>query len=131
MSGVYGTFVEAFPELQELFQVWTKEDKSDIRDIVAICMPEGGDEIKRRKYTSGNTGLDIVENDKFYVRTVFDNLVHVGDYVRKPNNDYTYRLTGRLPYDRAAGYRIYDIERVTGTTPDKNEPLKVKEARFD
>lgn len=130
MSGVYGTFYENFPELQERFQIWTKEDKSDIRSIAAIFMPSSGSTIKRRKYTSGNTALDITDSDEFYVRALYFDKVNVGDYVQKPSDPFTYRLTGMLPYDRAAGYRVYTIERVTGHTPDKNQELKVKEATF-
>lgn len=40
------------------------------------------------------------------------------------------RLVNILPYDKAAGYRVYKVELVTGTTPDKNQPLNVKEATF-
>lgn len=130
MSGVYGDFVETFPELRELFQVWTMPDKSDIRDVVAIYMPNKGSGIKRRKYTSGNTTQDIVDDDEFYVSTVFENMVHEGDYVQKPGDAIIRRLTKVLPFDKAAGYRIYTIERVTGTTPDKDQPLIVKEGKF-
>ena len=59
MSGVYGDFLENFLELREPFDVWDKEDASDIRQVIAVYMPNEGGGIKRRKYTSGNTGLDI------------------------------------------------------------------------
>ena len=51
MGGVYGSFLENFPELLESFSVWTKEDKTDIRTVRAIYMPNKGSGLKRRKYT--------------------------------------------------------------------------------
>lgn len=130
MNGVYGSFIENFPELYESFIVWTKEDKSDVRTVRGIYMPSDGDTIKRRKYTSGNTALDIKEVDEFYISRKYDNYVKTGDYIQKVKDNIIRRLTGMVPYDKAAGYRIYVVERVTGTTTDKNEELSIKEATF-
>lgn len=130
MNGVYGSFIENFPELYESFIVWTKEDKSDVRIVRGIYMPSNGDTIKRRKYTSGNTALDIKEVDEFYISRKYDNYVKTGDYIQKVKDNIIRRLTGVVPYDKAAGYRIYVVERVTGTTTDKNEELNIKEATF-
>ena len=130
MNGVYGSFIENFPELYESFIVWTKEDKSDVRTVRGIYMPSNGDTIKRRKYTSGNTALDIKEVDEFYISRKYDNYVKTGDYIQKVKDNIIRRLTGVVPYDKAAGYRIYVVERVTGTTTDKNEELNIKEATF-
>lgn len=130
MAGVYGTFYENFPELQERFRVWTNEDRSDERTVVAIYMPDRGGGIKRRKYSSGNTSLDMLEEDKFYISAAFDDKVHTGDYVKQQGNLYILRLTKCLPFDKAAGYRIYTVERLTGSTPDKTEQLNVKEGTF-
>lgn len=130
MNGVYGSFIENFPELYESFIVWTKEDKSDVRTVRGIYMPSDGDIIKRRKYTSGNTALDIKEVDEFYISRKYDNYVKTGDYIQKVKDNIIRRLTGMVPYDKAAGYRIYVVERVTGTTTDKNEELSIKEATF-
>lgn len=130
MNGVYGSFIENFPELYESFIVWTKEDKSDVRTVRGVYMPSNGDTIKRRKYTSGNTALDIKEVDEFYISRKYDNYVKTGDYIQKVKDNIIRRLTGVVPYDKAAGYRIYVVERVTGTTTDKNEELNIKEATF-
>ena len=129
MSGIYGTFYENFLELQELFEVWDKEDASDMRKIVAIYMPDGGDGIKRRKYTSGNTGLDITESENFYISSRFADQVNIGSYVRGKDKVLR-RLTQRTPYDKAAGYQVYIIERVTGATKDKSQSLGAKEGYF-
>ena len=131
MSGVYGTFVEHFTELNEPCECWNKEDASDKWTIVAIYMPTEGSGIKRRKYTSGNTGLDITESDEFYVSCRYDKDLREGTYIRRIQHpDYVYRLTKDVGYEKAAGYHVFTIERVTGTTIDKQEPLKVKEGYF-
>ena len=131
MSGVYGDFIETFPELREPFEVWDKEDASDKRKVIAVYMPNEGGGIKRRKYTSGNTGLDITNSDELYIDNINGKKVQVGTYVRRlsePQN--VLRLTHDVGYDKAAGYHIYTIELVTGATIDKTEDLKVKEPYF-
>lgn len=127
MGGVYGSFIELFPELFESFHIWTLEDKSDLRTVRAILMPSKGDSLKRKKYTSGNTALDILRSDDFYISRKYDSQVKIGDYVQHIGDNSIMRLTGEVPYDRPAGYRIYNIELVTGSTPDKNESLNVKD----
>lgn len=131
MSGVYGDFVECFPELRELCDAWNTEDASDITRIIAIYMPNEGGGLRRRKYTSGNTALDVVENDDFYVACAYDNVCRVGTYIRRINHpEWVMRLTNDVGYDLAAGYHVFKIERVTGANIDKTEDLDVKEGYF-
>ena len=130
MDGVYGSFYEEFPELVERFHIWTAEDRSDKRLITGIYIPTKGSGIKRRKYTSGNTALDITDVDEIYISRKYDGQVKEGDYIQKINDNLIMRITNSVPYDKAAGYRVYKVELVTGTTPDKNQPLNVKEATF-
>ena len=131
MSGVYGDFVENFLELREVFDVWDKEDASDKRQVIAVYMPNEGGGLKRRKYTSGNTGIDITNSDEFYITCTYDEMVKVGTYVRsvaKPTE--VMRLTHDIGYEKAAGYHVYIIELVTGANIDKTEDLVVKEPYF-
>lgn len=130
MGGVYGDFIENFPELYELHDVWTKEDRSDVRRITAVYMPDKGDGIKRKKYTSGNTALDLQNVDVIYVRAIFRDKIAVGDYIQKVGDPYFMRVVNDIPYVKAAGYMLFAVERVTGATPDKDEPLGVKEGHF-
>ena len=131
MSGAYGDFVENFLELRESFDVWDKEDASDIRRVIAIYMPTEGGGFKRRKYTSGNTGHDITDDDEFYISCSYDDKVKIGTYVRQLSKpQYVRRLTHDIGYDKAAGYHVFTIERVTGANIDKTENLKVKEGYF-
>lgn len=128
MSGVYGDFIECFPELHETFAFWNKPDKSDLHKVRGVYIPTKGGGIKRRKYTSGNTALDLQEGDAIYVSLRYK--ICEGEYFSRENDPYTYRIVADVPYDKAAGYRTYAVERVTGTTPDKDEKLEVKEASF-
>lgn len=128
--GAYGTFVENFPELYETFKIWLKEDHSDEITVRAIYMPNKGSGLKRRKYTSGNTALDIMDDDCFYISRKYDSLIKEGAYVKKISDNILMRLTRVLPFDIAGGFRVYTIERVTGTTEDKTTDLPVKEGVF-
>lgn len=130
MSGVYGDFLSSFLELLDVIEVWTLEDKSDLRYINGAFIPGKGDSIKRRKYTSGNTGLDIVGSDSIYTFTQNDKIIYVGDYLSIPGSPYIWRVTNVQSYNRAADFIVCNIERVTGTTPENNGELKIKEAQF-
>ena len=128
--GVYGNFLTPFPELKERLTVWTLDDRSDERTIIGIYMTTGGGGIKRKKYTSGNTSLDIQDSDELYVSHKYDDKIKVGDYFLRGKDSRIYRVINEKPYDMAAGYHWFDVERVTGATPDKNVPLPVKEGYF-
>jgi len=131
MSGVYGDFMENFPELLETFYHWREwGDRANAKLVKAIYMPNKGDGMTRRKYTSGNTGHDMKEQDEFWINHFYDSTVKTGDYIQKEGDNIIMRLTHLMPYDKAAGYRVYAIERVTGTTEDKTEQLPVKEGYF-
>lgn len=131
MSGVYGTFLEHFAELNERCDAWNKEDASDKFQIVAVYMPTSGSGIKRRKYTSGNTGLDVTESDQLYVLDTWSKQLREGTYIRRLEHpEFIMRLVNEVPYEKAAGYHVWEIERVTGATIDKTEGLKVKEGYF-
>ena len=129
--GVYGDFLVCFQELMETIEVWTKADKSDLHRIRAVYIPSGGDTIKRRKYTSGNTGLDIVGNDLLQVPFTFRNKIKIGDYFRREKDPEMWRVTGVVDYTKPADFLQFIIERVTGATPEHTEPLPVKGGRFD
>lgn len=128
MSGVYGGFLEVFPELIETITIGLGTDAHNVR---GVFIPSGGDTIKRRKYTSGNTALDIQSEDVLYVFARYKNEIAIGDYAKissEPNN--LLRITGLLPYNKAGGYVLYTVQRVTGTTPEKTGTLEVKEPTF-
>lgn len=131
ISSAYGSFIEHFSELMETFNVWTFPDKSDIRTVRAVLMPNKGSNIKRRKYTSGNTGLDVVDSDDFYIGRKYYGHVKTGDYISKVSDNIIMRLTAQVSFDKAAGYRIYRIELVTGATSEDTQQLQIKEASFD
>lgn len=126
---VYGDFIACFPELQERIDVWTKEDKSDIRTIVAAHIPQEGSLIKRRKYTSGNTGLDITDADLLYVHFSYKEQISTGDYFYK-DNKIIWRVVGRVDYSLPADFLVYAIEKVTGANADQKEALPAKEGYF-
>lgn len=130
MKAVYGEFLTVFPELLETVQVFTEEDKSDIRAIRAIYIPHGGDGIKRRKYTSGNTALDIVEDDNLYVPVKYVDKISIADYILLETVSYPMRVTKKMDYIRQAGYIVYKIERITGATSDQDAVLPIKEPTF-
>lgn len=95
-------------------------------------MPFAGSSLKRRKYTSGNTALDVQEENEIYLHPVYSSYIKEGTLLKvfsKPN--YFLRVVSELPFDTIGGFQIHRVQRVTGSTPDKQEKLNVKEPRFD
>lgn len=127
MTGVYGNFLTAFPELMQPVMVWTKKDGSDKRTIRAILLDDTADGIRRKKYTSGNTALDIYDDAILYIDAIYIGYVNVGDYFYHPNNGYMMRICHQREYNQAAGYEAWDVEKVGGTTPEQTNKLNVKE----
>lgn len=125
---VYGDFLACFPELNESIEVWT-EDTDDIRNITAVFIPSGGSDIKRRKYTSGNTSLDITEEDLLYVHVSYLPQISTGDYFRRTDK-IIWRVVGKLDYAVPADYNVLRVAKVTGATQEQRDPLPVKEGYF-
>lgn len=125
---VYGDFISCFPELQEQIEVWT--DESDIRTIPAIYLPDKGSMLKRRKYTSGNTALDVEDDDFIYIHKNYISQISEGDYMRR-SDKIIWRVVGKVDYSLPADYACYAIERVTGATANHTEQLVTKEGSFD
>ena len=125
---VYGDFLACFPELNESIEVWT-EDMDDIRNITAVFIPSGGSDIKRRKYTSGNTSLDITDEDLLYVHVSYLSQISTGDYFRRTDK-IIWRVVGKLDYAVPADYNVLRVAKVTGATQEQQDPLPVKEGYF-
>lgn len=125
---IYGDFIGCFPELQEQAEVWN--DETDIHTLPIIYLPDKGSVIKRRKYTSGNTALDLEDDDYIYVHKNYISQISEGDYLRRADK-IIWRVIGKLDYSIPADYACYVIARVTGATPDHIEDLIVKEGSFD
>lgn len=130
MSGVYGTFVECFPELFETFKVWDS-DETMADSIVGLYIPAKGESIVRKKFLSGNTVLDLNDDDLIFVPECYSSLVKEGRYFRRRASADMQRIVRKLPYDTSAGYYIYSVQRVSGTRPNQTDSLNVAEATYD
>lgn len=127
---VYGDFLACFPELQENASIWTEDDKSDLRTIPIVYIPDKGSKIKRRKFTSGNTALDVEDDDYIYVHNSFSSQISEGDYFCRADK-IIWRVTGKVDYSLPADFLCYAIEKVTGATCEQQEKLVIKEGYFD
>ena len=126
---VYGDFLACFPELHELITVWTKDDKSDERQMPAMYIPTSGSSIRRRKYTSGNTGLDVIDEDVIYIHSIYISQISEGDYFCR-SDKIIWRVVGKVDYSIPADFNVYRVEKVTGATIKHTDPLPVKEGYF-
>lgn len=127
---VYGGFLTAFPELMRTIEVFTKEDKSDLRRIRGVYMPTRGDSLKSQKFTNRGKAVQYFEDDCLFVSWTYKDVVDVGDYFYEPNSGYLNRIVGRADWSFEGGFMRFITERVTGASVDNTETLEVKEAQF-
>ncbi len=135
--GVYGNFLSAFPELTRKIQVWTKQDKSDIRTIAGVYLPTKGDKLKRWQYSkaqglgrAGGSAIDYSDDDILYVDSRWCDRIAVGDYLGDPDGKDIHRVMGERDFAHAGGFKVFATERLTGATVEDTEELKIKDADF-
>lgn len=122
----YGDFLSVFPELKRLILIWTKKDHSDERSIRGILLDDSAGGIRRKKFTSGNTAMDMYDESVLYVETRYKDRVHIGDYFHHPDESYLMRVCHQREFNFAADYIAWDVERVGGSTPDQDQELHVE-----
>lgn len=127
---VYGGFLTAFPELMRTIEVFTKEDKSDLRHIRGVYMPTRGDKLDRQKFTSRGKAIQYFEDDCLFVSWTYKDVVDIGDYFYEPIEKHLSRIVGRADWSFEGGFIRFVTERVTGANVDTTERLEVKEAQF-
>lgn len=127
---VYGGFLTAFPELMRTIEVFTKEDKSDLRHIRGVYMPTRGDKLDRQKFTSRGKAVQYFEDDCLFVSWTYKDVVDIGDYFYEPIEKHLSRIVGRADWSFEGGFIRFVTERVTGANVDTTERLEVKEAQF-
>lgn len=127
---VYGNFLTAFPELLRTIEVFTKEDKSDLRRIRGVYMPTRGDRLLRQKFTSRGKAVDYFEDDCLFVSWTYKDVVEAGDYFYSPHDKSLQRIVGKADWSFEGGFIRFTTEKVTGYNVDQQDDLKVKEAEF-
>lgn len=131
---VYGDVLAAFPELMRTIHVWTAPnnttEKQNERTIRGVFMPTHGDKLEYQKYSNRGKAIQYYEDDHLFVRGKYANMVDIGDFFEEPEGGHIHRILGQMNLVFQGGYKCFTTERVTGTTIDKTEDLKVKEAQF-
>lgn len=128
--GVYGNLLTHFPELYRRIEVWTNPDKADKRTVVGVYLPSKGDKLKRWKFSSRGTAIDISSDDVLFVLSRYRDKVREGDYFYEPDQQRIMRVMGEQDFSHPGGFIVFTVERVTGATVDQQDRLEVKEAYF-
>ena len=131
---VYGDVLTAFPELMRTIHVWSAPNnatqKQNERTIRGVFMPTHGDRLEYQKYSNRGKAIQYYEEDHLFVRGKYASMVEIGDFFEEPEGGHIHRILGQMNLVFQGGYKCFTTERVTGTTIDKTEELKVKEAQF-
>ena len=128
--GVYGNLLASFPELMRTIRIFTKEDMSDMRLIRGVYMPTKGDRLVSQKITNRGKGIQYFGNDSLFVSRYWRDKVNVGDYFHSPQDHSLCRIVGMTDWQFEGSFTRFVTERVTGSSIEHTEELKVKEAQF-
>lgn len=127
---VYGDVLNAFPELMQSIDVWTRHDMSDVRRIKGAFLPTRGDRFMRQKYTSRGSAYQYFEDDRLFVGRHWLDRIHTGDFFRDPIEGHIHRICGVVNLHHIGGYAAFITERVTGANCEQTDELAVKEPSF-
>ena len=135
---IYGNillnFAEQFIDI-ECYSVKAKIDSGFIptgekRIIRAIFQTGTGTELagpgkKLNKYTNWGGVSDVSHNELW----ALEKLVN-GTLIRRPGDDWVYRIVSTKDWFREAGYYAYLLERVTGDTGEQTEEIPLYGGKY-
>lgn len=125
--GVYGRVLNAFPELRTRIRLIDDHVSYMINGVYLDASMEGMTGVR---FSKGNTAVDIRDQSILYVDEKQAHLVKVGMHCRHPFDGTWMRVTKRLGYNRTGGYATFQLDKLTGASPEQNKKLNVKEAVF-
>ena len=132
---VYGNMLTIFPELFRSITVWTapneSSEKQNERVIRGVFLPTRGDKLEYQKYSNRGRAIQYYEDDHLFVGPSYISKIDIGDFFYDPDDKNIHRIVGRMNLQFQGGYTCFTTERVTGSTIDHTEELKVKEAVYD
>jgi hypothetical protein len=133
MGGVYGSFLEAFPELMQPVEFFSQDPL--VGAGYGVRIPIGTYEVilqaKSGSSIEGNSGrlsarnawrtLDVANNDTMWAPDEYP-LVQ-GCFMVHPNDGRIYRLATVLEYNREGGFKVWGITKLTGDTGSQDTLL--------
>lgn len=125
--GVYGSFLDSFPELFERMTACPPKTL-DWRSIKGIFLPKGGNAVSRRKITSGNWIGDLQAGDYLFVTKKYEPETREGWHIKR--NDETYTVIKRFDYIKTGGFIYCELERMQGATLEQGDDLLIKRGTF-
>ena len=136
--GVYGNMLASFPELKRRLKVWTREDKSDLREVVGIYMATAGDRLVRKQYAktagygrSAGSAIDYTCDDELFVSRAYLDKIGVGDYIEDPDDHAISKIVGKEQWVFQGSFVMFTTQRVSGAIDGEHtEKLQIKEAQF-
>lgn len=121
MNGVYGDFINNFPELFETMMVWEEYKKP--RKIRGVYIPQSGISMLRLK-----GGMDITGVDAIYVSKKYN--IKLGMFFKRSNGSDVQKIINIVEYEKPGGFQVFLIERVTGVNPEQTTDLRTKKPLY-
>lgn len=125
--GVYGTFLDSFPELFEKMTACPPKTV-DWRNIRGVFLPKGGNSVTRRKVTSGTWIGDLASGDYLFVTKRYEPETREGWSIKYKGDTYT--VIKRYDYLRSGGFIYCELERQQGATMEQGADLHIKRGSF-
>lgn len=132
MGGIYGEFLDFFPELFDLIKYYVKEPKVNsgyeikeegFEDGIVMTEKTFIARIGKKSRTDENDLLSY--SDKEYLFAPADSKFRVGLTIIHPGENVEYAIVSKADWDKEAGFTRFDIEIVQGSTGSEDEEVPV------
>lgn len=126
MAGIYGDFLDFFPELFDTVSFCSVEPRigagydiqfDGVTDAIVMTEKDFALKIGRNVRTDSNDILSF--NDKEYLFAPSGSPLKVGFFIKHPENGLIYTLIGKAGWEKEAGFTKFEIEVMPG--PDGSE----------
>lgn len=136
MSGIYGDFLDFFPELFDYVAYFETEPKvgagyekiaTGYADAVVLTEKTFMAHVGKSTQTDSN---DIISaSDREYCFAPAGSPLKVGFCIIHPESEELYVIIGKSVWDKEAGFTKYEIQLLQGSTGEE-EPVQVNPGRF-
>jgi hypothetical protein len=130
MGGIYGDFLEYFPELFQWLDCWelnASEQRINIRRIRAIIIDDMGTSIVRKRiideWVKDLKGCELM-------LTIASAVADINTYFIHPEKQDVYKITSRLTHSREGGFKVWKVDKIQGQDSIRTDELEVKAGVF-
>jgi hypothetical protein len=132
--GVYGNFLDAFPELFRTVAFWDRLpqigagfERAEEKEYRVIVLTDAQANFQDKK-AGDYKALDFANHDVLYCGV--DTPIKKGMFLRHPDDGDIFTIDVALDYTFTGGFRAWGIDRVQGANGMNQQDISIKEGVF-